>query len=316
MKPLIIIAGPTASGKSAAAVALSKRLQGSVISADSMQVYKGMDIGSAKITAQEMQGIDHYLVDIIEPTDPWNVVRFQEEAKNALDTIVSKGELPILCGGTGFYIQSLLYDIDFTETQEDTSYREELQKIADEQGPEVLYKMLEEVDPKEAEENHPNNVKRLIRALEFYKQTGQKISDHNEVQHEKEPAYDVCFFVLTMDRAKLYERIDKRVDLMVEQGLVEEVERLKAQGLTQNDVSMQGLGYRQILDYLDGSITLEDAVTEIKTQTRHFAKRQLTWFKREQARLDRLVWVDVDSYKDTNAMYDDLEAQIRAHYHH
>lgn len=313
--PLVIIAGPTASGKSAAAVELSKRCSGSVISADSMQVYRGMDIGSAKITRDEMQGIPHYLIDILDPTDEWNVVRFQKEAKAALSDIYAKGRLPFLCGGTGFYIQSLLYDINFTEIREDTSYREELQRIAEREGPKVLHERLRLVDPASADAIPEGNVKRVIRALEYAKESGEKISSHNETEKARSAAYDALYFVLTMERARLYARINERVDRMVREGLVEEVARLKAAGLSASSVSMQGLGYKQILQYLDGTWTLEEAIEEIKIQTRHFAKRQLTWFRREEKRNSSLVWIDKDAFRDTGEMLARMEEKIREHYH-
>ncbi len=304
-KKLIIVAGPTASGKSAAAVELAKRLNGAVISADSMQVYRGMDIGSAKITEEEMQSVPHYLIDCADPSESWNVVRFQTMAKEALQDIYSRDRLPILAGGTGFYIQALLYDIDFTEMDEDNDYRRQLEEKARAEGPEKLWEALKQVDPEAADAIHPHNVKRLIRALEFARQSGgEKISEHNKSQRSRPAAYDAVFFVLTMDRAMLYDRIDSRVDAMMEQGLLEETMRLQESGLAPEDVSMQGLGYKELYAYLDGRIpSLEEAVTLIKRNTRHFAKRQLTWFKREK----NVVWVDRDAFKDEQAMYDWME---------
>ncbi len=293
MEKLIIIAGPTASGKSAAAVALAKRCSGSIISADSMQVYRGMDIGSAKVTAEEMQGIPHYLIDIVNPDEEWNVVRFQSMAQRAAEEITAEGRLPMVVGGTGFYIQSLLYGIDFTETKEDISYREELRKLAEEKGPEALHGLLAEKDPASAAAIHPNNVKRVIRALEYARETGGPISEHNARERLREPVFDAVYYVLTMNRERLYRRIDARVDAMMEKGLLEEVRRLEEAGFSSKDVSMQGLGYKQLLQHLEGECSLEDAVSQIKLQTRHFAKRQLTWFKRER----NVVWVDMDEYK-------------------
>lgn len=310
MDKMVIVAGPTASGKSTAGVELCKRLQGSVISADSMQVYRGMDIGSAKITEEEMQGIPHELIDIADPSEEWNVVRFQREAKAAVQRITAKGRLPVLVGGTGFYIQALLYDIDFTETREDTSYRSLLEEKARTEGNESLYRMLLEKDPEAAAAIHPNNLKRVIRALEFTRETGEKISDHNEEQRKRLPAYDAVFFVLTMEREKLYRRIDLRVDQMMEAGLLEEVKRLQEQGFTSRDVSMQGLGYKQILQYLEGEGTLEDAVEQIKLQTRHFAKRQLTWFRRERD----VIWVNTDEFSSREEMLDYMENTIRTRF--
>ncbi len=286
--PLVILAGPTASGKSDLSVLLAKKIGGSIISADSMQVYRGMDIGSAKITKEEMQGIPHYLIDIISPLDEWNVVRFKEEARKAADEILAGGRIPILCGGTGFYIQALLYDIDFEDTKTDTGLREELMRKAAAEGPASVYEILREKDPISAAAIHPNNVKRVIRAIEFASQKGSSIAEHNKSQREREPAFNSAYYVLTRKRDVLYERIDERVDRMMEKGLLEEVIRLKdelsppCKGDLRRLVSMQGLGYRQLLAYLDGECSLDEAVCQIKLQTRHFAKRQLTWFKRER----------------------------------
>lgn len=280
--PLVIITGPTAVGKTALSVKLAKQLNGEIISADSMQVYRYMDIGSAKVTREEMDGVPHHLIDVLDPREEFNVVTFQRMAREALQGIYARGHLPIIAGGTGFYIQALLYDIDFTETDEDTSFRKELEKKAETEGSGVLHRMLAEVDPESAAAIHANNVKRVIRALEFYKQTGTRISAHNERERQKKSPYQFFYYVLTTDRPVLYERIDRRVDLMMEQGLVEEVRQLKEMGCTRELVSMQGLGYKEILAYLDGEASLEEAVYILKRDTRHFAKRQLTWFKRER----------------------------------
>lgn len=306
--PLVIIAGPTATGKSRAAVELSKRLHGSVISADSMQVYRGMDIGSAKISEEEMQGIPHYLIDCADPRDGWDVVRFQKEAKKAADEILQKGRLPFLAGGTGFYIQALLYGIDFTKMPADGSYRKELEGRADKEGALSLWDELSAKDPEAAAAIHPNNKKRIIRALEFYRESGgKKISEHNRREREKEPVYSSVFFVLTMDRGKLYARCDRRVDEMMERGLLDECRRLKDMGLTSGDVSMQGLGYKQVMQYLEGSLSLEEAVRLTKRDTRHFAKRQLTWFRREKG----VIWINRDGFQNEEEMYDVMEGIIR-----
>ena len=288
-KPLIILAGPTAVGKTALSIRLAKETGAEIISADSMQVYRGMDIGSAKITKEEMAGVPHYLVDVLEPEEDFNVVRFQNMAKDAAAEIWSKGKIPLVVGGTGFYIQALLYDIDFTENDGDESYRRELEKKAsDEQGALELYEMLRNTDPKSAQEIHPRNIKRIIRALEFYRQTGKKISEHNEIQRQKESPYNYAYFVLNDERSRLYERIDRRVDLMMEQGLLEEVRALRERGVRKDSTAMQGLGYKELYAYLDGEYPLDEAVRIIKRDTRHFAKRQITWFKREK----NVVWAD------------------------
>ena len=288
-KPLIILAGPTAVGKTSLSIRLAKETGGEIISADSMQVYRHMDIGSAKITKEEMEGVPHYLVDVLEPEEEFNVVRFQQMAEEAAERIWEKGKIPLVVGGTGFYIQALLYDIGFTENDGDESYRRQLeQKASDEEGASELYEMLKTVDPKAAQEIHPRNIKRIIRALEFYHQTGKKISEHNETQRQRESPYNYAYFVLTDERSRLYERIDRRVDLMMEQGLLDEVRYLKERGVRKDSTAMQGLGYKELYAYLEGEYPLDEAVRIIKRDTRHFAKRQLTWFKRERD----VIWAD------------------------
>ena len=291
-KPLIILTGPTAVGKTAASIGLAKAIGGEIISADSMQVYRHMDIGSAKIRPEEMQGVPHHLIDVLEPEEAFHVVRFQQMAKEAMEGIYERGRIPIVVGGTGFYIQALLYDIAFGENEEDRSYRKELEELAKKEGAETLHAMLAQVDEKAALEIHANNVKRVIRALEFYHQTGQKISEHNEEERKKESAYNSAYFVLNDERSHLYDRINRRVDLMFEAGLVEEVRALKNRGYTRDMVSMQGLGYKEIFACLDGECTLEEAKEIIKRDTRHFAKRQITWFKRERD----VIWINKQEY--------------------
>ena len=291
-KPLIVLTGPTAVGKTSLSISLAKAVNGEIISADSMQVYKGMDIGSAKIRKEEMQGVTHYLVDILVPEEEFHIVKFQELAKAAMEEIYAKGKIPILVGGTGFYIQAVTRDIDFTQAEQETSYREELEQLAKEKGAEYLHEKLREVDPKSAENIHANNVKRVIRALEFYHQNGTPISEHNEEQKQQTSPYNLAYFVLTAPREILYERIDRRVDQMMEEGLLEEVKSLRERGCHRGMVSMQGLGYKEILAYLEGEYPLEEAVRILKRDTRHFAKRQLTWFRREQD----VIWVDKEQF--------------------
>lgn len=291
-KPLIILTGPTAVGKTKASIGLAKAVDGEIISADSMQVYRHMDIGSAKIKPEEMEGIPHHLIDVLEPDDEFHVVKFQQLAKKAMREIWERGHIPIVTGGTGFYIQALLYDIDFDENEKEDACRKELEAYAREHGAEALHEKIALVDPASAEMIHPNNIKRVIRALEFYEQTGKRISEHNETQRQRESPYAFAYFVLTDDRAHLYERINRRVDQMIEEGLVNEVQALKDKGYTKQLVSMQGLGYKEILDYLDGNCTLEEAIYTIKRDTRHFAKRQLTWFKRERD----VIWINKQSF--------------------
>lgn len=290
--PLLILTGPTAVGKTSLSIGLAKALGGEIISADSMQVYKHMDIGSAKIKEEEMEGVPHHMIDILEPWEEFNVVIFKAKVKQCIREITERGHIPILTGGTGFYIQAVLYDIDFTENEENTEIRQKLEKLAEEKGAEYLHEMLEKVDEESAKSIHANNKKRVIRALEFYELTGKKISEHNETERAKQSAYNSCYFVLNDERSALYERIDKRVDKMLEEGLVEEVRTLKNMGCDRSLVSMQGLGYKEILSYLDGEISLEEAVYLIKRDTRHFAKRQLTWFRREKD----VIWVEKDRF--------------------
>lgn len=291
-KPLVVLTGPTAVGKTKLSISLAKALNGEIISADSMQVYKCMDIGSAKITEKEMDGVPHHLIDVLSPFEEFHIVRFQELAKKAMEDIYNRGKTPVFVGGTGFYIQAITKDIDFTEGEEDKQYREELSRLAAEKGNEFLHEMLREVDKKSAEEIHANNVKRVIRALEFYKENGFPISQHNEEQKQNETPYNLAYFVLNAPRDLLYERIDRRVDEMMENGLVKEVQKLKDMGCRREMTSMQGLGYKEILSFLDGEIPLDEAVRILKRDTRHFAKRQLTWFRRES----NVVWVDKDKF--------------------
>lgn len=291
-KKLIVLTGPTAVGKTALSIRLAKEIGGEIISADSMQVYRHMDIGSAKITETEMQGVPHYLVDILEPMEEFNVFLFQKLAKEAMERIYQNGHIPIIVGGTGFYIQSVLYDIDFTDNETDRTYRTELEALAKEKGAEYLHELLKKADPEAAEQIHANNVKRVIRALEYHRLTGEKISEHNRTEREKESPYDFCYFVLNDERSRLYERIERRVDQMLADGLVEEVKALKEMGCGMEQISMQGLGYKEILGYLDGAFDLEQAVYLIKRDTRHFAKRQLTWFRRERD----VIFIDKPSF--------------------
>ena len=291
-KPLIILTGPTAVGKTALSIRLAKAVNGEIISADSMQVYRRMDIRSAKIMPEEMDGVPHHLINILEPWEEFNVVVFQQRAKAAIKEIYKRNRVPLIVGGTGFYIQALLYDIDFKENEEGNQIRNELEALAQEKGSGYLHEMLRQVDPESARAIHANNQKRVIRALEYYRQTGEKISAHNEAERQKESPYQFLYYVLNTDRSLLYQRIDQRVDKMVKDGLVEEVRKLKELGCTRSMVSMQGLGYKEILDYLDGACSLEEAIYILKRDTRHFAKRQLTWFRRERD----VKWLDLPEF--------------------
>lgn len=310
-EPLIIITGPTAVGKTAVSVELAKKIGGEIISADSMQIYKYMDIGTAKVTKEEMGGVPHYLIDELSPLDEFNVTVFQKKAKKAIETIRGRKKVPIIAGGTGFYIQAVLYDVDFEENDGDMSYREELRKTADEKGADFLHEELKKVDYEAAEQIPAQNVKRVIRALEFYRQTGGKISEHNQMQRAKTSPYDFMYFVLNDNRSILYERIEKRVDIMLQDGLLQEVKSLIDMGCKREMVSMQGIGYREFFDYFEGKASLEEAVAQLKTDTRHFAKRQLTWFRREAD----VRWINLEEYAhDRNQALKKILSMIEEHY--
>ena len=293
-KPLIILTGPTAVGKTELSIGLAKAIDGEIISADSMQVYKGMDIGTAKIMPDDMKGVKHWLVDELRPDEEFNVNVFKKKCDIYMDDIYSRGKIPILVGGTGFYIQAVLYDIDFEETETDNSYREKLQHFADVHGAQALHDELRKVDPESADAIHPNNIKRVIRAMEYYEQTGEKISEHNEREQKKESPYAFKYYVLSLPREILYDRINRRVDIMRDAGLVDEVRHLMDKGCTKDMVSMQGLGYKEVIDALEGNITIDEAFDRIKQETRHFAKRQFTWFRREKD----VTWLEKDRFAE------------------
>ena len=299
MKPLVIIAGPTAIGKTLVSIELAKRVNGEIISADSMQVYRGMDIGTAKIKNEEMQGITHYMIDIMEPYDTFNVSVFKNYAKECINRIYDKNKLPIIVGGTGFYIQAVLYDIDFKEYDEDKALkiRQKYEALSQERGIDFVYEYLQSMDPDAAALIPKQNKKRVIRAIEYYELTGEKISVHNKKEREKKSLYNDAYFVLTDRREKIYENIDKRVDIMMKEGLRSEVRGLYEGGISESSTAMQGLGYKQLYKYLKGEYDLDTAVYKIKQETRHFAKRQLTWFKREK----NAIMLDKNSFKDDTA---------------
>lgn len=307
MKPLIILTGPTAVGKTALSIGLAKAVDGEIISADSMQVYRKMNIGTAKIEPSEMQGVRHHLIDILDPGEEFNVVLFKRYALEAMEDIYSRGKIPVIVGGTGFYIQALLYDIDFEDNDNDMSYREELQRLAAKKGNSHIHDMLSKVDPESAKKIHENNVKRVIRALEFYRKTGMKISEHNETEAQKESPYNFEYFVLNDDRSKLYDRIDRRIDIMLEQGLEAEVRQLVSEGYSRELVSMQGLGYKEIIDYIQGRCSFDEAVYTLKRDTRHFAKRQITWFKREK----QVTWVNKNEYDSESSILEYMMNRLR-----
>lgn len=292
-QPLLILTGPTAVGKTELSIRLAKELKGEIISADSMQVYRGMDIGTAKIREEEKKGVPHHLIDCLDPDEEFNVAVFQKLAQDAILQIYSRGHIPIITGGTAFYIQALLYGIDFNEEDHDDSYRRSLyEESATEEGKIRLHKLLMECDPQYAATVHYNNSKRVVRALEYFHFTNRKFSEYNEEQRKKEAVYDFCYFVLNDDRDLLYEKINARVDTMIRQGLEREVHQLLEKGYTQDLVSMQGVGYKELLAYFDGKVSLEDAIMTIKKNTRHFAKRQLTWFRKEED----VIWVNKQDF--------------------
>lgn len=319
-KPLVILTGPTAVGKTDLSIKLAKAMNGEIISADSAQVYKGFDIGSAKVTEKEMQGVPHHLIDVYEPDFSFDVTVFQKEAKRLVDEIISRGHIPIVAGGTGFYIQALLYDINFNDEGDD-SYRKSLEKYLEDTGDiDKLYKELKEIDPVSVQNIHKNNHRKVIRALEFYHFHGYPISEHNEKERHKESVYNSFYFVLNMNRDKLYDRINRRVDIMRNAGLIAEVKKLKDAGYDLSLTSMQAIGYKEIYSALseieeknvnDGSKEYEEiidaAIEQIKLNTRHFAKRQLTWFRREKD----VIWLDKDEFsQDGKLDSDEIDDKI------
>ena len=307
MRKLVIIAGPTAVGKTASSILLAKKIGGEIISADSMQVYRGMDVGTAKIRKEEMEGVPHFLIDAFDPDEEFNIVIFQQLAKQAMEEIYARGHIPMIVGGTGFYIQSILYDIDFSQGDgENEALREHLEKEYDLFGADAMQEKLRLLDPISADTIHKNNKKRVVRALEYALTQNEPISAHNEREKQKKSPYDYNFFVLNMDRKILYDRIERRVDKMFDDGLVEEVRDLQYRGFHQNLVSMQGIGYKEVLEYLDGNCSLEEAIAQVKQSTRHFAKRQITWFKREKG----AQWIDVTKFHSPQDLAEFMAGEV------
>ena len=290
-KRILVICGPTAVGKTKYAIEAAKAFDGEIVSCDSMQIYKYMDIGSAKPTAEELSQAKHHLVDFVDPRDEFSVAEYQTLARAAIDDILSRGKLPVISGGTGLYLNAILYDMDFAKAPKDDSYRQSLQKICDEQGPEALHKMLQEKDPEAASQIHANNVKKIIRALERLDSGEENVQPFSSLTKEWD-AYDPLIIGLTRDRQELYERINDRVEMLIDEGLVEEVQRLMNMGLTEDNISMKGIGYKEIIDYLNGQITIEEAIDKVQKNTRHYAKRQLTWFRRYA----KIVWYDISQF--------------------
>ncbi|MBQ6196465.1 MAG: tRNA (adenosine(37)-N6)-dimethylallyltransferase MiaA [Lachnospiraceae bacterium] len=306
-KPLVILTGPTAAGKSALSLSLAQRIGGEIISADSMQVYRGMDIGSAKLPEDERQGIPHHLLDVKEISEPFDVTEFVRLAQDAAEEIFARGGIPILAGGTGFYLQAFLKGIDFSEGDPDHALREELTALAEKEGREAVWSLLQAEDPAAAKGLHPNNVKRVIRALEYHRQTGRSITEANEEQSAALSPYTFAYFVLTLPREELYQRIDLRVDEMFAKGLVQEVKALKESGIPFGTTARQAIGYKEVLDALDGLCSMEEARARIKLNTRHYAKRQLTWFRREKD----VIWLNKRDYPHEDAILEEMLRVLR-----
>jgi tRNA dimethylallyltransferase len=305
-KNIVVIAGPTASGKTAVGIEIAKRLKGEIISADSMQIYKYMDIGSAKPTREEMQGIPHHMIDVVYPDEEFSVALFRKMAGKLVDEIINRKHIPIIVGGTGLYISSLIYPYNFTDTAEDTEYREALTSIALEKGNEFVHNMLKNIDIESFIRIHPNNLRRVIRALEVYKNTGKTISEYQQESRSQEMEYNTAYIGLTMDRGLLYNRINRRVDKMFEAGLIDEVKKLREMGYNKNMTSMQGIGYKEIFDYFDNKCTIEETKDIIKQSSRRYAKRQLTWFRRDE----KIYWVEVDRFESFNEIIHNITNYI------
>ena len=285
---VIVICGPTASGKTALSIELAKKIDGEIVSCDSMQIYKEMDIGTAKPTLEEMQGIKHYMIGIISPNERYSVADYKKDAKIAIREILNKGKVPIVVGGTGLYIDSLIYEIEYQDIEFDKEYREHLEKEVKEKGLEELYNVAKEIDPEAIEKISKNDKKRILRILEIYHATGENKTEQERKSRQKEVEYDYKVYALNMDREKLYDRINKRVDKMIEEGLIQEVEKIYKK---YNDfpTAMQGLGYKEVVEYLEGKLTKEEMIEKIKQETRRYAKRQLTWFRKNK----QTIWLDV-----------------------
>ena len=302
MKPTVyVIGGPTASGKSNLAVELAKRINGEIISADSMQIYKDMNIGTAKITPEEMQGINHYLIDFVSPDERYSVSSFKKDAEKAIEAILAKGKVPIIVGGTGLYIDSLILGIEFQDEKIDTKYRESLNKIAEEQGLQKLYNMAQAIDPVAMKKISENDKKRIIRVLEIYHKTGKTKTEQELESRKSEIKYNYKLFSITMDRQVLYEKIEKRVDKMIEQGLIDEVQGILNK-YQKFPTAMQGLGYKEVVEYLENKTTKEEMVEKIKKETRHYAKRQLTWFRKNK----NIIWLNGE-----NSIEDNIDIMIK-----
>ncbi|MCK8827787.1 tRNA (adenosine(37)-N6)-dimethylallyltransferase MiaA [Natroniella acetigena] len=301
-EPLVALVGPTAVGKTKLSLALAQQLEGEIISADSMQIYRGMDIGTAKVGPEEQEIVPHHLIDIVDPDQEFSVADFQERVDQLIPKIYQRGKLPMLVGGTGLYVKAVIEGFLFPEMETDWELRERLEKEAEKEGTEHVHNKLAEVDPALAEKLHPNDLRRVIRGIEVYQQTGQTITYFKEEAKKRPPRYQAVKVGLRRERENLYQRINQRVDLMIKEGLVEEVRELYQQGYDRELVSMQGLGYKELIGHFDGEYDLEEAIRLIKRDTRHFAKRQFTWFKRD----DSIHWFDVEEYQ-----FEDLLIEVK-----
>lgn len=297
--PILILTGPTAVGKTALSIELAKILGGEIISADSMQIYRKMDIGSAKISQEEMDSVVHHMIDVVDPDEDFSVADFHDMASQIISDIHKRGKLAIVTGGTGLYLNSLVYDMDFGGTNSDPSVRKELEEILNDKGKDYLYRLLQDLSPEAAKRIHPNNTKRVIRAIEVYKTGGEMGDFSNDLKYN--PKFDAKIIVLNRDRSILYDRINQRVDMMFDMGLLDEVKGLHQMGYTSQMQSMKGIGYKEVLEYFDGKMTLEESIDILKQGTRRYAKRQITWFKR----YENALWLDLDKVTELD---DQIEA--------
>lgn len=299
---LMVIVGPTAVGKTAISIKLAKILNGEIISADSMQIYKYMDIGTAKVTPEEMEGIPHYLIDVVYPDEEFTVADYKELAEKIISDINKKGKIPIVVGGTGLYVNSLVYDLNFTKVPPNEKIRKRLNELADKFGNEYIHNMLEKIDKESSKRIHVSDRKRIIRAIEIYEVTGIPMSEQNRDFRKQNDRYNLAMIGFNMDRDKLYERINMRVDKMIENGLIAEVANLLKMGYTKDLTSMQGIGYKEIIKYLEGELTLEESIELIKKGSRNYAKRQLTWFRRDS----RIKWFNLDEYSNLDILVNQI----------
>ena len=303
---IIMLAGPTASGKTEYAIRLAEELDGEIVSCDSMQIYKFMDIGSAKPDAGQLQRVKHHLVDCIDPRDDFSVAEYQKLAKEAIQDIAGRGKVPVVTGGTGLYMNSLIYDMDFAVEPAHSDFRDDMRKLAEEQGTDALYERLQKCDPEAAERIHPNNVKKVIRALEACEYSEEGMQDISKLTNKCED-YDVCLLGITWPREILYERINERVDILIKSGLEDEIKKLLSMGLTEDNISMKGIGYKEMIGYLNEEYDLEEAIRLIKRNTRHYAKRQMTWFRR----YEDMKWFDLSSFDEAEDAISDMLGYIR-----